>query len=465
MDKPKTLLVLPRASRFDIANASVLAGPARQLCDEALGTYDVCYANALDAYRKQDYTHIILTGQESLDAFMPNLTLSSARGYVYHLGPQKIVATFWPQDAVDIRNYEDQTDEDEVINAASTGKDGAPTQRNNYRFWFLADCRKVFATPQYVAQAQFNHVGNDVATGVLARARGQAIYLDIESHPDTNTLQCLSFAVGDGPVYTVTIYDYTNRLQHGAIKVLSTLARRLCDSKIVIHNAGFDLCFLALFHGMPFGPDIEDTMLMGHRIFPEAEKSLAHNITLWINEPYHKSEGGTWHPRNATQMEVLLRYNSKDVATLRAVHKAQNAYVEASGDKGLRDSIRQVNESIFPYLYTSLHGLPVNCHRLLELKRAEQVAADQYLRIIQILAGFPLNPASPQQVARYFIEGLHYPCAKCTETGAPCVDEGQLYKLLMKFANPIIPAILKQKHARKVVGELGFRPWFGLKKR
>jgi len=103
----KTLLVLPKPSRFDKANDSVLAGPARKLCDETLGadTYDVCYADEFQAQRA-GRAHIILSGQESLDAFQPRATLSSARGFVWHLGPTKIVATFWPQDALDRQNYE-----------------------------------------------------------------------------------------------------------------------------------------------------------------------------------------------------------------------------------------------------------------------------------------------------------------------------------------------------------------------
>ena len=463
----KILVVLPRPSRFDIANKGVLVGPARQLVDEALGQdYDVCYSWDFRA-EQGVYDIIILTGQESLDTFVHGKELSAARGFVWHLGDQKLVATFWPQDAVDIKDYESDTEEsDDDAGAKSTGKDSAPTQRRNYRFWFLADCAKVLSGASwFAAQAAFNYVPNDEAAAILAHAGGRTIYLDIESHPDTDTLQCLSFAIDDGPVYTVVVYDYRGQLAPGAHYMLAQLARRLCDSKIVIHNAGFDLPFLALYHGMPFGPDIEDTMLMGHRIFPEAEKSLAHNITLWINEPYHKSEGGTWHPRSWAQQDTLLRYNSKDVATLRAIHKAQWAYVEARGDAGLRASVRQVNDSIFQYLYTSLHGLPVNGLKLLEHRRAEEFAAAQYERVVSILAGFKLNPGSPKQVANYFIKGLSYPVHKRTATGEPCVDEGTLYGFLLKYKNPIVVALLKFKHARKVVGELGFTMWHGLKQR
>jgi len=462
----KTLVVLPRPSRFDIANKGVLIGPARQLVNEALGLdYDVCYAPEFRA-KQPAYEYIILTGQESLDAFIHGKEILSARGYVWHLGPQKLVATIWPQDAVDLKDYESDNDEDDDASAASTGKDSAPTQRRNFRFWFLADCKKLFAREYYGAQAEFNHISNDAAAAILARVGGGGtIYLDIETHPDTNTLQCLSFAHDNGPVFTVVIYDYRGDRSNGALGFLAALARRLGDSKIVIHNAGFDLPFLALYHGIPFGPDIEDTMLMGHRINPEIEKSLAHNITLWINEPYHKSEGGTWHPRSWAQQDTLLRYNSKDVATLRAIHRAQWAYAEASGDEGLCASVRQVNDSIFPYLYTSLHGLPVNGLKLLEHRRVHEFAAAQYGRIVSILAGFQLNPGSPKQVAGYFIKGLSYPVRKRTATGEPCVDEGTLYGFLLKYKNPIVVALLKFKHARKVVGELGFTMWHGLKKR
>lgn len=461
---PSTLIVLPRASRFDRANGRPLAGPAGDLVDEVLGagTYDTCWA-AEFAARRPEYSHIILTGQESLDAFQRGLTLSSQRGFVWHLGAQKIVATFWPQDCVDLQDYE--TGDDEADQAPGNSKDDAPTSRKNYRFWFMRDCAKLFNTPGPVPEFTYTLLDNTQAAQELSCLTGSTIYFDIESHPDSNTLTCFSWAANDGPVRTVLVYDYKGQLTPGATQLMRALAQALSRNKFVIHNSSFDLLFLALFCGVPAGPDVEDTMLMGHRIFPEAEKSLAHAISLWVNAPYHKSEGGTWNPRSWAQQDQLLRYNAKDVATLRAVHQAQWDYARTLGDQGLIDSLLQVNASIFPYLYASFHGMPFNVMKMLAYRRRHSAAADQLQRLITAMAGSALNPNSPAQMGRYFIDGHGYDVLDRTDTGAPKVDESILYRYLIRYKNPIIRAILKWKRADKVAGVLGFKYFTGMKGR
>jgi len=461
----KTLLVLPKASRYDKANDLILAGPAGRLCDEVLGpgTYDVCYAPDFKAQR-DGRAHVILTGQESLDAFMPGQTLSASRGFVMHMGHTKYVATFWPQDVLDRKDYESHHDDD-ADEAGGNGKDDAPTSRQNYRFWFRADCAKLFNTPAAVPDFDYALVDNLTAANELSLCAGSTIYFDIESHPPSNTLTCFSYAIDSGPVRTVLVYDYTGALTRNALHVVSSLARAFARNKIVIHNAGFDLPFLALYHNIAPATDVEDTMLMQHRIFPEAEKSLAHAISLWTNAPYHKSEGGTWNPRNFAQQDRLLRYNAKDVATLRAVHRAQWRYIAGANDPGLRDSVLQVNASIPDYLLAGFIGFPINLRRL-DVRR-QQLAEDkaQLARIVRALAGYDLNPGSSKGLANYFIDRMGLKVLSRTDSGEPCMDEANLRKYLLQTNNPIIRAILKYKRAQKVVGELGFEMYVHGRKR
>jgi hypothetical protein len=461
---PTTLIVLPRASRFDHANSAILSGPARRLVDETLGAdnYDVCYA--ADYRRDSPHTHVILTGQDSSEVWFPGKPLNAARGYVLHAGARRIISTFWPQDCVDIKDYESHIDE--IEEDQGTGKDSAPTRRGNYRFWFKRDCEKVFRPP--VLRHGHSYCPIDASRGaqLLQSARDKLLYFDIETHPDTETLQCFSFAIDNGPVYTCGVYDWNGCLREGAVALVAALSRAFSRNKVVIHNASFDLLFLAMYHGIPFGTDIEDTMLIGHRIWPEAEKSLAHDISLYTNLPFHKDEGGTWHPRNHQQYDKLLRYNAKDVYALREVYLGQRDYIRQSTvSAGLMASVSQVNDSIFPYLYTSLHGLPINPMALINHTHDCDIRAAQYRRITSTLAGYDLNPGSSQQLGQYFTEGMRYPVLDRTETGNVKADETILYKYLLKHRNPLVSVILKYKRARKVLGELGLRTWQPLMKR
>jgi hypothetical protein len=459
MTRQPNLLVLPRPSRYDKVNDGRLIGPARNLVDEVLSDYEIKYAAEFTRDDIQHYRKVVVTGQESLDKWYPGHDLTTERGFVWNLGATKLVATFWPQDCVDLQDNETYDGQDDEIDAKSTGKDTAPTARANYRFWFLQDVRKLertFTEPT----ATYLPVFGKTAVAMLQR-RGAVMFFDIETNPDSNALLCFSWAFDDGVVYTTNVYDHNRQLVPGAHDVIVALTRAFKSNKIVIHNAFFDLPFLALFHNIPFGPDIEDTMLMHHRVWPEAEKSLAHVISLYINARYHKGEGGSWNPRSGAQMTQLMQYNSKDVWRLREVW----LQLHDIKDPGIRASIAQVNESIYPYLYTSLHGMPVDGMKLVNYRRDRKARAVQLNRVVDMLVGQPLNPASSQQLGTYFVQGMGYDCLARTEGEAPSVDESTLYKYLIKYRNPLIPVILKYKRATKVASDLGFQFWEGIKYR
>jgi len=454
-----TLLVLPKKSRYDELHGKPLVGPAGDLVREAVGPCDVLYAKDYN-HALPGYKFVILTGDESLNHLGPHLKLNLHRGFVHQFPGRNVVATYWPQDCVDLQNYEasraHSMDDDDEEDAKSNGKDGGETSRANYRFWFMRDVEKLRNPPPRISFIN-ERPTNLQSANLLKMIKGRTIYFDIESHPD-NYITCFSYAIDDGPVCTHTVY-FKRQLQDASLELMAGLARAFMHNKIVIHNAGFDLMFLALFHNIPFGPDIEDTMLMGHRIWPEAEKSLAHNITLWTNEPYHKDSGGTWNPQTKPALDNLLRYNAKDVATLRAIHKAQWRYVDASGDPGLRRSIVQVNTSIFNYLYAGLHGLPINGLKLAHYLKKARTDRDQWARVVQVALGYNMNPGSSQQLADYFNERLHYPVHARTKSGAPKCDESTLYRYLLKYHNPAVRLILKYKGLQKLAGELGFQAY------
>lgn len=436
-------------------------GPARKLCNEALGHYDVCYASEFRA-RRGGYSHILLTGQESLDQVKPGYSLTTQRGYVFKHDDQYMTCTFWPQDACDVVDFE--SDEEEVdLDADNSNKDDAPTRRSNYRFWFLQDAAKLLRSPADAPVLPYQYLPPELMARVL-NVSGRRIFFDIETHPNTNSLTCFSVAVNDGPVFTTLIYDYNGRLVAGAHKCLVALARAFRNNTVVVHNTGFDILFLAIYYGIPAPRQLEDTMLMGHRLWPEAEKSLAHNISLHLNAPYHKDTGGTWDPRTLDEQTRLLKYNSLDVVRLRQLWTAQWAAAEAL--PGLKESLTQVNSSIYWYLYSSFHGLPLDPGTVLRHKRAQVPIMAAMERIFGIMTGIKnINLASSEQLARYFVEGMKYPILKLTDGGQACTDESTLYKYLSKFRNAAIRVILRHKRAKKLTGLLNFQPFERVTKR
>lgn len=475
MAAKRVLLLIGRPSRYDVANGRLLAGPAEPFVAEALDAagltpfdYELTVADPTTfsaSLRATAPTHIIATGAESVKLFQPstNLTLNELRGQVFAHFDTPTVLTFQPQDCCDTRNYDaDAFDLDDEEDAESgTGKDHAPTSWKNYRFWFRRDVAKLFAPPAALPPLQQRVLSAAEAVAILNSLTATTIYFDIETHPPTDTVQCFSFNTPDSPTYSFTVYNYRGEANGPVHQVFAALARAFRRNKVVIHNAGFDLPFLAHYHGIPFGRDIEDTMLMWHRAFPEAEKSLGHVISALLNEPFHKGTA-TFNPHNYAQQQALLLYNAKDVHTLRAVHQCLH---ELSASRtGLKESYAQVNSSIYPYLLAGLRGFDLNTAKLRQHKTALGERVEQLTRVFRVLTGIPdINPNSSDQLAEWLITGLGYKPVSLTDSGAPSMDAKAVYQyLLTNPANVALKVLLSIKKHAKQMQMLGFEPFTNL---
>lgn len=466
-------IVLSEPSRFDRENNTLLCGTARKLVADTIHPFSIGGTEVRLCYKlpfRDGTRFVILAGSQALQFHLHKFDLNAERGYIQPIKASEnsvaaAVATFAPQDACDLRDYEsdDEADEEEE-SAADTGKDSSPTAWRNYRFWFRADVKKLlFRSIGDTTYRQPIVIPTRGELVELSSLRGRRVFIDIETHPASNTAAVVGLAVEDGLVYTLPIYDYRGRLAADGDTIVA-LARILSRNTLVLHNAGFDLPFLAVYHRLPFSRFIEDTMLMHHRTYPESEKSLAHCISFYLNQPYHKDEG-IFYPRNEAQQTQLWTYNAKDVAATREIWRRQQA--AASHDQGLSASFQQVNAAIYPYLLMGLFGIGVSYSREMsrlrdELSRKER----QYRRIINILSGRDLNPRSSKKCIEYFHEALGYPPVKRSElTGAPSLAGDALYVLKTKTDNPIIEVILAARGVGKKLSMLEFRPLVWVNKR
>ena len=197
-------------------------------------------------------------------------------------------------------------------------------------------------------------------------------------------------------------------------------------------------------------------MISMNRLWPEAEKSLGHVMSLLTDEPYHKDEG-VFNPHNAEQEEQLMRYNAKDVHALRLLKVAFDR--EAAADAGLAASITQGQDMIYPYMVAALRGIRCDETRLNTLVAVNDRYMTQLLRIAKILVG-PENYAALQgksaaglltsgkQAARYFYDVMGYKCPRKTDSGEDSTDAKALLKLAIALAksgtqNPLIPLRMK----------------------
>lgn len=470
-------LVLHGPSRFDKENNGILLGPAGDFVRSVLAGYNIDLDNPSDVFitfaddffkgynKPSGIKKIIFAGSKALD-YLPaakDKSLDAFRGVVY-VSPTKTqyIVTYWPQDCVDAWAMEDALEgegDGEDILDKDDGKSTSPTKRSNYSFWFSQDVKKL------LTYEHFEKIQSELPYIDAARSSEAArvfdydgpIFLDIETHPKTNTLTCLAVACGNSPVYSIPVYDWNGNLVVGVV-FFARLIREMKRRRVVIHNALFDLCFLAAFYKIPFGTDIYDTMVAGHRIYPEAEKSLAHQATLFSNRPFHKDEAGNFDPRNRAQFEQLRAYNVKDVIVLREIYYGQIDLIRQ--DRGLQDSVDQASRSLADYAFMSLHGMHFDPVKRGYIVRRCEERYRQLQRVLKILVGFELNPGSPDQVVKYLHMQMRYKPEKTTDKGAPSVAGDALYKIKLKHPkNVAIDVIFEMRRMVKLKGMLGFQQW------
>lgn len=459
-----TLTILTTKSSHGLAQGSVWEWFGRELLKDVKWTvHDV-----EDIANIKLGDRLLLLGEKPAKLLMgSDVNLFTDRGTIRTCLGRPAVCTFNLDEA-----YSFKASDEELENRDDAfGKDRGKTSRKNWLFWVSADTRKLLG-PLVAEDTNITvYTCPDIhkLTANLRNLSGARIYLDIETDIESDTLDCIGFAVNDSPkVFVVPAYRHDGRLAYPAAdfyRFLAALSSALLRNQVIIHNAAFDLLWLSSHLRLPFGRDIWDTMIAHKRIHPEIEKSLAHCISLYTNQPYHKDEHSL--SRSVESERRLWQYNAKDVHAMRLVHRKQLEL--AAANPGLAASIRQANDSIYPYLLASLRGVRVDVGRLAAAKIAADRRIRQIKRIILALVGDAgFNPDSPQQLVKYFHTKLAYKVVSISKkTGRPSLGSKALYELALRYPNPLIQAIIHYRELTKSRGMLDFNnhqfPWEMLK--
>lgn len=474
-------VVLSHPSRFDLKSKTLICGISTNWFEENLKPFnrygcDIRTRNSISsASPLLDGTKVVLLcGQQSLNVVGEhNRALEVLRGSPFDRNGIIYIPTFHPQDAIDRQNYEqslnpalrddDSDDESESKTESDFDtKDRSKTSRKNFRFWFGQDVSKaVRICREGVRHNSCNYIlrpSSEVIINWLNSQQGQRIFFDIETTLDTKQITCFSVATDASTVYAIPVISYNGVFAYDVAvlsKIFQSLARAFRHNTIVVHNSLFDLFILLWKYRIPPPPvgQIEDTMVMHHRLYAEVEKSLGHCVSLYTDQPYHK-DSGFFNPRSQAQENQLLLYNAKDVETLALVH--HGILQRAKGVPGSLESFRQANTSIRPYLTLSYRGLRLNtdalCKHLDNLERRRELIER---RILPVLVGWPLNPRSPKQVATYLYDQLGIERPKDGEL----TGKKALFRIALKRDVPALKVILALRRYSHEAGGLRFKLW------
>lgn len=419
-------------------------------------------------------------------------SLNEIRGAPYSVRNIPHIASYFPQDAVDIVDHERKhnplddnfVSEDEVDgneddkDAVNEKRRHGRTKRRNYSFWLRKDVEKVkkiltSGLPPITEPRYEIYPNSEKVLSLLETNKGQFLYFDCETDSLLN-ITCFAFSFDSSTIYVVPCLLPDYKWAYSSLpEIYRALAFAIRDNTLVAHNgSGFDFFVLAYKLRLAIGRSVYDTMLAHHRCFPEVEKSLGHCTSLWTWEKFHKDEGDVPY-NNMDNAERTWRYCGKDVFTMSLIHPSIESY--ANRTPGVKESIAQANASIRPYLITTLTGMKYDKEALIAQVQENDELQMQYLRFLDILIGEEWlktirgsgksdMPSSNPQCVRYFHDLLGYPIVargdiKKDGTRGPSLGKKAMFKLRLMNDNPVIDIVIAYRETQKETGALGFTPW------
>lgn len=455
---------------------------------------------------------ILLMGEAAMHKWAPDTkgnSLNEMRGSPLVVRGIPAVASYFYQDCVDFKdhesrlnkeskNYNDPDDEDYKNNEDDEDegdvKRHGSTSRSNYTFWLRSDVRKlktvvqnggVWPESKYPKPTYKIYPSSEEVIDVLSTTKNSWLDLDLETdyvkgNPHCRNVQCIGWSIDNGrTVYSMPVLNHNYEHAYSAIpQILRAMAICIRDNVCVAHNgAAFDFPVLALKLGIPIVKSF-DTLIAAHRFHPDVEKSLGHQVSLWLNERFHKDENPGCY-RSHEDMMRTLKYCGKDVYTMSLIR--QEMLLKAKRIPGMEDSIECAMRSIRPYMTMSLQGI-----RYDEQMRQKKIVENdklmgQYLRMIRLLIGEQSYgevatavkskhpgafPSSNPQCCKYFHGMLGY---KTQQLGKPNQHTGErkpslakkaMFKLRLEYENPVIDFTIAYRGTKlETTTPLGFLAW------
>lgn len=278
----------------------------------------------------------------------------------------------------------------------------------------------------------------EVAAAEAVLLQAATLVIDIETTTDgTNEIICASITPISENLQVGHTYVYD---AEGRPSYIHQSLKRICASSIpkCFHNGVFD-CGYLLRYQIPVNNYLWDTEYMWWCWHAEHKKSLSYiSAMLLYDHLYWKDEAST----------NLLEYNAKD--TIRTAY-CLIELLRKMPHWALRNYSKLL-PLIIPIISMNFEGLDIDVEQHAKDKAALEEIRDRELQALQDMAGFPINPNSPKQLAILFYDiwGAKLPA----RTKPRATDVKTLNKLARQspFLSRIVAALLSYRKAAKAVG-------------
>jgi DNA polymerase len=229
----------------------------------------------------------------------------------------------------------------------------------------------------------------------------------------------------------------------------------LSQKTVIGHNVFYDLAWLREYGMLP--SDVDDTMTLFHRFYPELPKGLDF-VNMWFNDiPYYKSDGKTWG--RSKPDEQLWHYNSQDcIATLR-VWFALLELAKQPGFKRAYEIYQTYTRPTMPIAFEMQSlGMLASPDGVDFAKNILQAELDKIRGRLDLITDGKLavqpgnKKVSDKQVMQYLYGTLGLPPKRNRKTKSMTADEDALIELLIEFPDlEVLKAINAERKFSKAL--------------
>lgn len=232
--------------------------------------------------------------------------------------------------------------------------------------------------------------------------KGKFMTVDIECY--LNFITCLSFCVDGKEAFSIPLLDKRTQpldralLLKGITKILKSPIKK------VNQNIDFDDHILGQW-GFQLDNIYDDTMLLGHTIYPELPKGLDFYTSIYTEIPYYKDDGRDFSPKDG--WDTLYYYNAKDALATWQVYEAEEKDARESGIWGF------YREKVWPlfniYKRLDSRGILIDpVEQRVLYSKYTQMLSDQH-DSLRRMVGHEINFNAPKAVADVVYNELGYP--------------------------------------------------------
>lgn len=221
--------------------------------------------------------------------------------------------------------------------------------------------------------------------------------------------------------------------------IWQTLAAVLSNPRIpkITQNGLYELFCLQWHHKLVVENISEDTMLKHWELFPEFEKSLAVQASIYTHEPYYKDD------RTSPNIETKLHYNAKDSAVTFECSLVQDTLLRSVPRS---DSHYRFNVSLLPaFNYMSLRGVHLDAEKLASKKSLIQKKIDSLQASVEKALGRKFNAKSVPDKKWLLYEYFDYtPYARLGTS----TNEETLHRYYQKHRESVLKTVIQLVNQR-----------------